>query len=73
MTPLENQTLNHILDLLEKIETHDIYSKLSNSLTGIGEPNKEEILEMYRKLSFDTLTTPINEAKQWLIALLTTK
>jgi len=74
MTPLQKKTLEHVLNILTKIDSFSLHNelskKLSDSTLKVSPHSKEQILKLFDQELFNIITSNINETKLWLISLL---
>lgn len=68
MMHIQKKSLDHILEILERIDTYPTYDALSVEMDAQGIDNviKQRVLSKYQAKTTKTINEPVSEAKGWL-------
>jgi hypothetical protein len=71
MNNLEKKALCHILNCLDKYDTHPVYAAISDEMIRmkIENPNYSSILSTFNHAAVD-VQKPLQEAKEWIKILI---
>jgi hypothetical protein len=72
MTNLQKQTIKHIYQILNNIDTYEIYKKLSETLNEfkLNSETENKILIDWQTINSEIVVQPIKDVKIWIEALL---
>ncbi len=69
---IQNKVVEHVSDLLDSIETFEVYSRVSKVIESfdIERDQKHEILNQMTEAQNKYITNNVEEAKEWIKTLL---
>tara|TARA_X000001382_G_C3165613_1_gene177746 strand:+ start:1172 stop:1408 length:237 start_codon:yes stop_codon:yes gene_type:complete len=72
MMRIQNKVVEHVSDLLDSIETFEVYSRVSKVIESfdIERDQKHEILNQMTEAQNKYITNNVEEAKEWIKTLL---
>jgi hypothetical protein len=70
MSELQKRSINHVIGLLESIDSYDIYQQLAEELAlHVPLETKNKILKKFGEVFTKKVTMSVNESKEWLNSL----